>query len=184
MPAGKPSALSKRHNTKKEREARKSNESALLPKTQLTRNPPAELAKHPQAGKTWKRIVGLYFETKGTIITAFDQDVLIKYCLAEEELLELFAMRKQIKELWNTHSKWLKKLNPKNEDLKKYLDALAQANALLQRFQGMDARMDGKRKLIFTLAQSLYLTPRSRAGVSPEEKLPEEPESEMDKLLK
>ena len=61
--------------------------------------------------------------------------------------------------------------------------ALMQANALIQRFQGMDARLDGKRKLIFSLAQSLYLTPRSRAGVAPEEKDGEEPQSDMDKLL-
>jgi phage terminase small subunit len=47
----------------------------------------------------------------------------------------------------------------------------------------MDARLDGKRKLLHTLSQSLYLTPRSRAGVAPEQKEPEHDDDPMDKLL-
>jgi hypothetical protein len=74
-------------------------------------------------------------------------------------------------------------MNPKNDALKDYFNALAQANALLQRFQGMDARLDGKRKMVFALAQSMYLTPRSRAGVAPPEKPPEKPKSKMGGLL-
>jgi phage terminase small subunit len=183
MPARKPSALNTRHDTKRDRSARESGENALIPKTQLTREPPAGLKGHKRASATWKRIVGLYFETQGTIITAFDADVLVKYCLAEEELNELFALRAQIKKAWDKHNKWLEKLKPTAENMKLYLSALDQASALLQRFQGMDARLDGKRKLIFTLAQSLYLTPRSRAGVAPPEKEPEELQDEMSKLL-
>jgi phage terminase small subunit len=183
MPARKPSSLSTRHDTKEDRSARESAENALIPKTQLTLKPPEALKGHAHARETWQRIVGLYFETQGTIITAFDADVLVKYCLAEEELLELLALRKGIAQLWKKHTKLLAKLNPTNKNLKDYFGALAAANALLQRFQGMDARLDGKRKMIFTLAQSLYLTPRSRAGVAPEEKEPEEPQDDMGKLL-
>src|SRR5690606_13448911 len=96
-------------------------------------------------------------------------------CLAEEELDELYKLRADIKKLWDQHAKLLAKTKPKAEDLKDYYNALGQANALLQRFQGMDARLDGKRKMVFALAQSLYLTPRSRAGVAPPEKPAEEP---------
>jgi phage terminase small subunit len=183
MPARKPSSLSTRHDTKKDRSARESAENALNPTTQLTLKPPDALKGHAHARETWRRIVGLYFETQGTIITAFDADVLVKYCLAEEELDELFALRAEIKKAWTTHNKWLSKLKPTGENLKDYFNALTVASALIQRFQGMDARLDGKRKLIFTLAQSLYLTPRSRAGVAPPEKDPEEPQDEMSKLL-
>lgn len=183
MPARKPASLKTRHDTKQERSARESAEAALNPTTQLTREPPADLKGHEHARKTWKRLVSLYFETQGTIITAFDADVLIKYCLAEEELLELFALRKSIRKLWETHTKLLAKLKPDNKNLKAYFGAVAAANALLQRFQGMDARLDGKRKMIFSLAQSLYLTPRSRAGVAPAEKPQEETQDEMSKLL-
>lgn len=183
MPARKPSSLSTRHDTKAERGARTDAESALIPKTALTAKLPAELKGHRVAGGVWKRLIGLYLETEGTIITSFDADVLVKYCLAEEELQELAKLRAEIKKIWEKHSKILSKMNPKTEDLKAYFNALAQANALLQRFQGMDARMDGKRKLVFSLAQSLYLTPRSRAGVAPQTKEPDEPKSAMEDLL-
>jgi len=183
MPTRKPSSLSRRHDTKAEREARTNAEDAMKPTTELTLKPPAALTGHKAAAEVWKRLVGLYFETEGTIITAFDADLLVKYCLAEEELLELFTLRGSIKKTWDKHLKILNNMKPKAIDLKDYFNALAQANALLQRFQGMDARLDGKRKLVFALAQSLYLTPRSRAGVAPEPKEPEEPKSEMEKML-
>lgn len=155
----------------------------MAPKTVLTTKPPAALKGHKQASDVWKRLVGLYDETEGTIITAFDQDQLVKYCLAEEELDELFILRASIKKLWLAHLRILTVMKPKADQLKDYFNALAQANALLQRFQGMDARMDGKRKLVFSLAQSLYLTPRSRAGVAPAEKEPPEPDDPMGELL-
>jgi phage terminase small subunit len=184
MPARKPSTLSTRHSTKADREEREGSEAAMLPKTLLGKSPPSALTGHTHARATWSRLVGLYFETEGTIITAFDSDLLIKYCLAEEELHELTKLRKEIAKLWEVHTKLLSKLKPNNENLKDYFGALGAANALLQRFQGMDARLDGKRKMLVTIAQSLYLTPRSRAGVAIPEKEPEEPESDMDRLLK
>lgn len=155
----------------------------MQPKTDITIRPPAELNGHKYATGIWKRLLTLYFETEWKIVTAFDADILVKYCLAEEELQELFTLRNEIKGLWDDHVRLLGKMKPKANQLKDYFNALAQANALLQRFQGMDARLDGKRKYIFTLAQSLYLTPRSRAGVAPTEKEPEPPKSEMEEML-
>ena len=183
MPASKPSTLTTRHDTKAEREARASAESALVPTTTLHKNPPSALKGHDHASAVWRRLYRLYSQTQGTIVTAFDGDLLVKYCLAEEELQELFALRTEIKELWTHHNEVLKGISPTPETMKDYFNALAQANALLQRFQGMDARMDGKRKLVFSLAQSLYLTPRSRAGVAPPEKEADEPKDEMEQLL-
>jgi phage terminase small subunit len=183
MPARKPSALTTRHDTKGDRSARTDGEAAMTPKTTLTLKPPTALTGHEHASAVWRRLVGLYFETQGTIITAFDADLLVKYCLAEEELEELYKLRGEIKKLWNTHVKKVLKIKPDPKQLNPYFNALAQANALLQRFQGMDARLDGKRKMVVAMAQSLYLTPRSRAGVAPEEKPPEKPKSEMGDLL-
>jgi hypothetical protein len=183
MPARKPSNLSTRNDTKADKDRRQRAEQSFTPKTVLSKTPPSALQGHAQARGVWSRLVGLYFETEGTIVTAFDADLLIKYCLAEEELIELLKLRAEIKKLWDTHSKWLAKLKPAPDLLKDYFNALAQAAALLQRFQGMDARLDNKRKLIVAMAQSLYLTPRSRAGVAPPEKPPEKPKSEMGDLL-
>jgi phage terminase small subunit len=183
MPARKPSTLTTRHDTNAEKDARAAAESALTPKTELSARPPSELWNHKHASALWKELIGLWSETQGKIVTAFDEQLLVKYCLAEEELQELFEMRGQIKELWTSHKAVLANMQPTPETMKDYFNALAQANALLQRFQGMDARLDGKRKLVFSLAQSLYLTPRSRAGVAPPEKEPEEPKDDMEQLL-
>jgi phage terminase small subunit len=184
MPARKDSSLNRRHDSKKDILDRESAENALKPTTKLSAAPPLALDDHPHARKIWKRTIKLYTEIQGEIITAFDEDLLIKYCLAEGELLELQGLRKAITKLWDQHSKWLAKLKPTNENLKNYFNALNQANALLKQFQGMDARLDGKRKMLLTMEQSLYLTPRSRAGVAPPERPEDEPDSEMDKLLK
>lgn len=183
MPARKPKSLTNRHDTKEDRQAREAAESAFMPKTSISKTAPAMLKGHALAAATWRRLVGLYFETEGTIITAFDTDLLIKYCLAEEELEELYKVRRDIMKLWTKHSKKVLTIEPDPDQLGNYYNALAQANALLQRFQGMDARLDGKRKLVVAIAQSLYLTPRSRAGVAPQEKPPEKPKSEMGGLL-
>lgn len=183
MPARKPKSLTNRHDTKEDSQAREAAEKALTPKTSLSKTPPLLLQKHKQARETWKRLLKLYSEVDGTIATAFDEDLLVNYCLAEQELDQLMTLRAYIHKLWNTQTKLLGKLKPTLETLEDYSEALAQANKLMQRFQGMDARLDGKRKLLHTIAQSLYLTPRARAGVAPPEKPAEKPKSEMGGLL-
>ena len=103
MPAKKPKSLTKRHDTKKDRQAREDGEKAFTPRTSISKTAPAALKGHARAVATWRRLVGLYFETEGTIITAFDEDLLIKYCLAEEELGELYKIRGEILKLHWSH---------------------------------------------------------------------------------
>ena len=79
MPARKPAALRKRHDTKRERAARSAAESSTSPKTFLQKRPPAELQGHVHARAAWTRLVALYGETEGQLITAFDADILVKY---------------------------------------------------------------------------------------------------------
>jgi len=107
----------------------------------------------------------------------------VKYCLLEEEVVELGGMRATIKKEWETALKQANKIKPTTDTLKEWVQMWNIVNALFQRFQGIDARLDGKRKLLHTLSQSLYLTPRSRAGVEPPTKPVEEPKSDMDNLL-
>ena len=186
MPAPKPPSLIVRDETKKKKGQRAGAEEALTPTTQISKTAPAVLKDHAHAQATWRRLLGLYLEVKGTIVTSFDADLLVKYCLAEEELGELYSVRQQVKKLWDRHVKVLDKFDGdiESKDLKWYYNALAQANALLGKYKDFDARLDGKRKMIVTMAQSLYLTPRSRAGVAPPEKPNEEPDSPMEKALK
>ncbi|MBI5933277.1 MAG: hypothetical protein HY867_06180 [Chloroflexi bacterium] len=188
MPASKPSTLSNRHSTRAERTSRADAESAVIPSTVLTLRAPAPLTGHPAASATWKRMIALQNQTKAAqdgkpIITAFDEDLLVKYCLLEEEVLELAKMRKQMRTDWEENQKAAKKIKPKAETLKTWVQMWDVVNGMFQRFQGMDARLDGKRKLLHSIAQSLYITPRSRAGMAIPEAGPEEPKSEMDDLL-
>lgn len=183
MPPKKPSTLNVRHDNKQDLADRAKSESMLTPKTELTLKYPPALNKHKVAIETWKRIVGLYLEVEGKIATSFDSDILAKYCLLEEELIELSEMRAVIKKEWETNLKQANKIKPTAETLKDWVKMWDIVNALFQRFQGIDARLDGKRKLLHTLSQSLYLTPRARAGVEPPMKPEPEPPSEMENLL-
>ena len=47
----------------------------------------------------------------------------------------------------------------------------------------LDSRTDRKRDLLLKIRQSLYLTPRARAGAAPSKKEQEEPKSELESLL-
>lgn len=183
MPARKPSTLSRRHDTKADKAARDSAENALTPKTSLTQNPPSALKGHPSARATWKRIVGLYFETEGTIVTAFDQQVLISYCKLIEEELNLETKVKAIDKAQKDMLKKANKIKPTDENYSDWVSMWQQVNTLTANFLKMDARLDGKRKHRLAIEQSLYLTPRSRAGVSPKEKEDETPKTEMEKWL-
>ena len=186
MPARKPTSLNSRNTSKEQRAEREAAESAMMPKTELSAAVPVRLRGrgHAQAAATWKRTVKLFQEVDGKIVTAFDYDLLIKYCLLEEEVIELEDLRKTIRLDWEANRKTANKVKPKDaESIKDWISLWNVVNALFQRFQGMDARLDGKRKLLHTLSQSLYLTPRSRAGVAPAEKEPEGSDDPMDKLL-
>jgi len=155
----------------------------MKPRTGLTLRTPEELKGHKAAITTWRRIVSLYAEVEGTIATAFDRDLLVKYCLLEEELIELAAVRKEIKKEYTTQLKAARRFHPTSKEIKDYINMWSVVNALFQRFQGMDARLDGKRKLLHALSQSLYLTPRARAGVAPPEKPLTPSKSSMEKVL-
>lgn len=183
MPARKPSSLRNRHDTKAERAESRAAEEAMQPVTQLTVQPPALLRGHKQAAATWKELIGLYAEAEGTIVTAFDGYLLAKYCLLEEEVVALEALRDSVLDEYETISKQLTKLKPKAENYKEYGNMLDQKIALLTRYQGFDARLDGKRKFLVDMAQQLYLTPRSRAGVAPKEKEKPIPKTGMAALL-
>lgn len=183
MPARKPSSLIDFNRAKTAREERERAEAAVTPKTLLRKKPPKELQGHPYAISMWNRLIKLYGSLDATIVTSLDQDLLVSLCRSAEEASEIFELRNEVKELWTTHKKILETMGPEPDQLKDYFQALAQANALLQRFQGLDARLDGKKKLIHQLSQSLYLTPRARTAAVPKEKEPDTPMDEIDKLL-
>ena len=178
MPARKAQALSARHATKEERELRAAGEAAMMPETKLTAAVPAALKKYKHAAAVWRKLIKLYGQIDGVIVTAFDENMIVKYCKLEEEVLQLEKIREITAGDYDAQAKAARKM--KGEDAWK---AWVVVNALSQRLQGWDARLDGKRKLLHTLEQSLYMTPRSRAGVAPPEKEHREPDDPMAALL-
>ena len=183
MPPRKPSAITNWHQTKADRQAREAGEASLIPKTPISKKPPSALKGQPYASELWRDLVGLFLKVDGTIITSFDESVLIIYCQAEAELREMLKMREEIRVLWTRHAKFLSSFKPNSNMLKNYANMLAAANMLIERFEKIDARIDGKRKMTHEIAQALFMTPRSRSGVAPREIPPEGPKTEMDKLL-
>jgi len=184
MPARKPPALTNWHQTKADREAREAAQAAMTPNAEISETPPSALKGHPHAAATWRRLIGLYLNVDGNIVTAFDEQLLVTYCkLIEEEL----NLESKVKELDKSQKAMLAKANkikPTTDNFRDWVGMWQQINGLTANFRGMDARLDGKRKHRLALEQSLYLTPRARAAVAPPEKPAEEPESEMEKLLR
>lgn len=187
MPAKKPSVLIMTAKDSKEKiQLRENSEAAMRPREPLELDPPARLKTHKNASEIWKRTIALYVSVAGEIVTAFDRDLLIKYCLIEEELIWLEDRRQKVDEECISLEKMTKKRpgsNDSDEKWKAYLGLLKQYSAVLARVQGYDARIDGKRKLSHQIAQSLYLTPRSRAGVTPPEKEAAPVKNQMARLL-
>jgi hypothetical protein len=185
MPARKLVTLMNSHDSKKNRDERGAAEKIMTLPEKLTTNPPRALRFHKVASSTWKKIIKLYLSVEGQIVTLFDEETIIQFCLLIEEIPWMAGIRDSVEVEYKAIEKQVSKnrsLKVTDESYKNYLHLLEQYGAILARLQGLDARLDGKRKLIHSLSQSLYLTPRSRAGVAPPEKIIEI-QSEMEKLL-
>lgn len=183
MPAAKPKSLSKRHDTKEEKAAREVAEEGMKPVTKISAEPPARLRGHEHASSLWVEIVGLYFETEDEIITAFDKQLLTRYCLLDEECLNLEELRDGILDEHDKVQQKLKNTKVTVKNFEEYGAMLEQKNALLARYQGFDARLNTNRKFLTEMEEKLYLTPRSRAGVAPKDKDKPKPKSGMGELL-
>ena len=110
--------------------------------------------------------------------------MLVSYCMALQQLDELTQMRKKAYSLWMHHTKAFDKsckVNGEDSDLTEELAILV--SGAFDTVVKLDARSDQKRKFIFDLQKSLYMTPRSRAGAKPLKLPPEEDPDEMEKLL-
>ena len=182
MPARKPAGLITRAETKAKKAARIAHESALKPRRDLSANAPARLAGHEVAAATWRRMMRVYNELEAQVVTMMDQDLLIDYCILTEQVGELdelrassFAAWKHINNSWPTIEGTLF-----GKDL---IDAIAKLQDAFTDVVKLDGRVDRKRALLLQLRQSLYMTPRARAGAAPKEKEVVAPPDEMEKLL-
>lgn len=186
MPAKKHSALSTRHDTAADRALRESAEKAMTPTKALRKVPPHALDGHEYAVKVWNRLRALYEKTEADLATPFDEDLLTIYCLEmEEAFVDLPKLKKTSLASFDRLETIVEELSKPGKDinLEQLMDVIKEKTKLLKEIKGIDARLDVKRSHIHKMMQSLYLTPRTRAGVAPPAKPPEEDLSEMDKLL-
>jgi phage terminase small subunit len=182
MPARKPSSLIQRHETAAEKAERAARESALQPARRLPVRAPAQLHGHPLAEAAWRRLMRTYGELEAEIVTRLDQDLLVDYCLLAEQVIQIDKMRQAAYQIWLELSKEHERLVQEE----KFDDAVLIGVKVVGAFDAivkLDGRADRKRDLLFKLRQSLYLTPRARAGTAPKGKEEETPPDDLELLL-
>ncbi len=181
MPAPKPQDLHTRHSTKSETEKRQAQEEMLRSRRQLPLEP-ARLKEHPKAAAVWRRMLREFDSLEAVVITRLDMDLLIDYCMLMEQLEEMDVLRSGAMSLCETMLKGVEELKAQKE----WIEAAKMASKASDVMDGIikiDGRADRKRDLLTKLRQSLYLTPRARAGAAPKEKDPPEVPDEFEKLL-
>jgi hypothetical protein len=184
MPAKKIASLLSQHDAKAARMQRSLNEAALDPKMELTLTAPGRLKSCKGAGAKWKQMIKMYRRLDAAIVSGLDQDLIVDVCILDTQLEEMDQMRAAAVKNYANAQKILDRKAAKDEIdpkvLIKWQDSLNSAEGMIVK---IDARVDRKRALLLSLYQSLYLTPRSRAGVVPPEKPPEKEKTDMEKFL-
>jgi len=181
MPARKPQALHTRHSTKSEIEERAAQEEMLQPGRALPVEP-ARFADHQVAGATWRRLMREFNSVEGVIVTRLDMDLMIDYCMVVEQLAEIDQMRGVAYETWLSISKkykTMKNLGEDEEAVRMAIKVVGAFDAILK----FDGRADRKRDLLLKMRQSLYLTPRARAGTAPKGKKEEPPMDPFEAMI-
>jgi len=167
-------------NEKKAQRAQK--EESLRPNRGLPKDAPALLKNYPVAQAAWRAIIREYNDLEREIVTRLDFDHLVDYCMLKQHLSEIQHIRElalQVcQELSSEHTRLLSE--------GKADEAIIIAIKIVGAFDAIarfDTRAERKRALIKQWRESLYLTPRARAGTVPRAKEKEEAPDDMEKLL-
>ncbi len=165
----KPYALNRRHDTLSDKKQRAENEKAMTPSQPLPMDAPSLFTQPITAAGVWRWLMRAYSELDAQIVTRLDQHLLTDYCRLMEQAYQLDQERERIAgDLEAAHQAG------------KEAGELAAMRDLLLKY---DARIDRKKALLLQWRQSLYLTPRARAGAAPTKKEAEEPIDPMEALL-
>ena len=183
MPAAKPVGLNERHSTRAEIEEREAGEESMRPGGRLQASAPSALKGHEVASREWRSLIKLYSGLEAEIVSRLDMAILLDYCILVEQIGELDDLRKMAFSGYDAAKKVLTSFEADGVDVKLVARAVDAMNTIFDNIVKLDGRVDRKRALLHTLRQSLYLTPRARAGVAPKSKEAEAPKSELDQLL-
>lgn len=124
----------------------------------------------------------IYGQLEGEIVTRLDLDLLLDYCILSEQVMELDDMRRMSYQVWSGMKDAWDGLG-QEISMKEKLDEAVKVNMAMNDCVKLDGRVDRKRALLFQLRQSLYLTPRARAGSVPTQKEPEKPIDPVAQML-
>ena len=183
MPARKPKDLNSRAETKAASTRRADGESAITPRLPFPVAPPPQLTGDV-ARRTWIEIVTIYHMLDARIVSLLDIGLLLDYCTASQQLTEIDDLRSVAMTNYGQAQKILDKATKeKGMDIKILANLTTTVNWSFDNILKLDSRVDNKRKMLHTMRQSLYLTPRSRAGFIPEEKPPKKPQSDMARII-
>lgn len=171
-----------RAETKAKKAERAQKEDELRPKRGLPKDAPAHLKDYPVAQAAWRAVMREYNSLEREIVTRLDFDHLVDYCMLQQHLSEIQHIRElalQVcQKLSNEHTRLLSE--------GKADEAITIAIKIVGAFDAIakfDTRAERKRALIKQWRESLYLTPRARAGTVPHPKEKEEAPDDMEQLL-
>ena len=119
-------------------------------------------------------------------MSILDRGLLIDFCIACEQLAQIDGLRTIAMQNYNKAQQSLEKiLNSRKQEInaKLFMQLNNSVNWSMDQIIKLDARADAKRKMLLSMRQSLYLTPRARAGAAPSEKPVEKPKSAMAQLI-
>jgi len=178
MSRAKPSSLVVRAESAADRAVRLAREKAATPAKPLPKTPPAALKGHKTAARAWRYLMARYGEIEGVIVTGFDQQLVVNYCLGLEQYAEIQTMRAAAYRLWLELSEAQNAAGPEDK-ISLAIKTVYSFDMILK----LDARLDRKADLLHKFSQSIYLTPRSRAGVAPNSKHDEPEPDALEQLL-
>ena len=181
MRNAKPITLNPAPRRKADIERRIDAERSLTPIQDLPEMP-ALLKNHKAAAAEWRHLMQLYSELSAEVVSSLDLRLLVDYCLLTEQIEELDSVRAAAYALYTD----LEKQQAVMARKKKKMDADKLAGSIgyiIDAVMKADARCDRKRDLLLKLSQSLYLTPRARAGYIPNKKPAPVSKDEMDEIL-
>jgi len=124
----------------------------------------------------------VYGEIEGEIVTRLDMDLLVDYCILMEQIGEMDGMRCTAHKLYMALQEMFE-LARDNGDSERIENLATKINYSFDAIVKLDARADRKRALLLQHRQSLYLTPRARAGAAPAKKEQESPADEFEQML-